>query len=135
MRRSRWAVLSFLFALTVAGAAAAAAKDSDKTAKDSDKKGKAGAEKPSNLPPGVTLNACGCYTKGNGCVCTNKKAKCECPGECEPAGCDVKRNKAKRKLRLQAEATAERDASAPGRAVLERLTDAVAPPATRAPQA
>ena len=64
-------------------------KDADK----SDKKAKAGAEKPSNAPPGVTLNACGCYAKGNGCVCTNKKAKCECPGDCEPAGCDEKRNK------------------------------------------
>src|SRR6185369_13147102 len=48
---------------------------------------------------------------------------------------DVKRNKEKRKLRLQAEETAERDASAPGRAVLDRLTDAVARPVTPGPKA
>jgi len=82
-RSRRVVVLSVLFALVTAGAAAVAA---DK------KKGKE-ADKPSAAPPGVTLNACGCYPKGNGCVCTNKKAKCECPGECEPAGCDEKRNK------------------------------------------
>jgi len=85
--RSRWVVFSFLFALAAAAGVAAAAKDAP------EKKGKAGAEKPSGAPPGVTLNACGCYQKGNGCVCTNKKAKCECPGECEPVGCEEKRNK------------------------------------------
>ena len=47
----------------------------------------------------------------------------------------MKSNKAKRKLRLQAEETAERDASAPGRAVLERLTDVVTRPPTRTPKA
>lgn len=84
MKRSRWVVvLSVLFALVTAGAAAVAA----------DKKKAKEGDKPSAAPPGVTLNACGCYPKGNGCVCTNKKAKCECPGECEPAGCDEKRNK------------------------------------------
>jgi len=44
-------------------------------------------------PPGVQLNACGCYRKGETCVCTNKKAKCECPEDCEPVGCDEKRQK------------------------------------------
>ena len=81
MRRSRVVVASLLFALAAAGIA---------TAKDApdkpEKKGKAGADKPSNLPPGVTLNACGCYKKGDACVCTNKKAKCQCPGDCEPGG-------------------------------------------------
>jgi hypothetical protein len=45
-------------------------------------------------PPGESVNACGCYrdTKG-GCVCTDKKAKCECAGECEPVGCSEKRDK------------------------------------------
>ena len=88
MARSRWVVFSFLFALAAAAGVATAAGD---------KKGKAGAEKPSGAPPGVTLNACGCYQKSGGCVCTNKKAKCECPGECEPVGCEEKRNKAMEK--------------------------------------
>ncbi|HTA17874.1 MAG TPA: hypothetical protein VK989_01195, partial [Polyangia bacterium] len=43
---------------------------------------------------GEAVNACGCYhdAKG-GCVCTDKKGKCECPGECEPVGCGEKRDK------------------------------------------
>ena len=46
----------------------------------------------------------------------------------------MKRNKAKRKLQAQAEAAAERDASAPGKAVLERLTDTVQKPTAPAPR-
>jgi hypothetical protein len=39
-------------------------------------------------------NACGCYRAPNGvCVCTSKKKKCECPGECEPLGCEAQRQK------------------------------------------
>jgi hypothetical protein len=45
-------------------------------------------------PPGVTLNACGCYrTEAGTCLCGDKKGKCECPGDCEPVGCDAKRAK------------------------------------------
>lgn len=45
-------------------------------------------------PPGVTANACGCYrTEAGACVCGDKKGKCECPGDCEPIGCDAKRTK------------------------------------------
>jgi hypothetical protein len=88
MNRLRWVVISSLFAFAVAGAAIAAGDEK------ADKKKAKAAEKPSGLPPGASLNACGCYMKPTGgCVCTNKKAKCECPGECEPAGCDEKRNK------------------------------------------
>ena len=37
------------------------------------------------------LNACGCYTDTEGkCFC-GKRGKCECPGECEPKGCEEKR--------------------------------------------
>ena len=45
-------------------------------------------------PPGETINACGCYHDATGgCVCTDKKGKCECAGECEPVGCEQKRQK------------------------------------------
>lgn len=38
-------------------------------------------------------NACGCYRESTGsCLCT-KVAKCGCPGECEPMGCEEKRAK------------------------------------------
>jgi hypothetical protein len=45
-------------------------------------------------PAGEAINACGCYRdSGGGCVCTDRKGKCECPGECEPVGCGEKRDK------------------------------------------
>ena len=59
----------------------------------------AGEKKPAatakgKLPPGEAVNACGCYRdSGGGCVCTDRKGKCECPGECEPVGCGEKRDK------------------------------------------
>lgn len=38
-------------------------------------------------------NACGCYQDTAGqCICT-RKSKCNCPGECEPKGCEEKRQK------------------------------------------
>jgi hypothetical protein len=38
-------------------------------------------------------NACGCYKGGSGnCYC-DKGAKCGCPGECEPKGCEEKRER------------------------------------------
>jgi hypothetical protein len=42
------------------------------------------------------VNACGCYRGSDGnCICTKtKKAKCACPGECEPIGCEAQRQKA-----------------------------------------
>lgn len=42
---------------------------------------------------GADRNACGCYqTDGGSCYC-EKKSKCGCPGECEPKGCEEKRQK------------------------------------------
>lgn len=38
------------------------------------------------------LNACGCYGDGITCTC-ERKAKCGCPGECEPRGCEEARQK------------------------------------------
>jgi hypothetical protein len=48
---------------------------------------------PGRLAVGADRNACGCYkTEGGSCYC-DKKAKCGCPGECEPKGCEEKRQK------------------------------------------
>jgi hypothetical protein len=58
-------------------------------------KPKAPAKTEAAAPAAATppLNACGCYPNDQGgCVCTKKNSKCECPGECEPVGCDKKRN-------------------------------------------
>lgn len=39
------------------------------------------------------VNACGCYRDVSGACFCGKKGKCECPGECEPKGCEEKRAK------------------------------------------
>jgi hypothetical protein len=54
--------------------------------------GSASAAEPSSSA-GPAQNACGCYEGAAGaCICA-KKNKCGCPGECEPAGCEEKRQK------------------------------------------
>jgi hypothetical protein len=79
-------VVLFTFGVLALGAAApSVAKERAKSPPSST------AKKP---PPGESVNACGCYHDAQGgCVCTDKKGKCECPGECEPVGCGEKRDK------------------------------------------
>jgi hypothetical protein len=48
------------------------------------------------------VNACGCYADATGACFCGKKSKCACPGECEPKGCDAKREKELQK-QVQAE--------------------------------
>ena len=38
-------------------------------------------------------NKCGCYKDGAGTCFCDKKAKCGCPGDCEPKGCEEQRDK------------------------------------------
>ncbi|HEY4394013.1 MAG TPA: hypothetical protein VGP64_08125 [Polyangia bacterium] len=38
-------------------------------------------------------NKCGCYKDGAGTCFCDKKAKCGCPEDCEPKGCEEARNK------------------------------------------
>jgi len=38
-------------------------------------------------------NQCGCYRDTTGACFCEKKATCGCPGECEPRGCEEKRDK------------------------------------------
>jgi hypothetical protein len=48
---------------------------------------------PPQLVFAQAMNACGCYRDDQGtCKCT-KKSKCGCPEECEPVGCEEKRQK------------------------------------------
>lgn len=42
-------------------------------------------------------NACGCYQDASGSCLCGKKTRCGCPGECEPKGCEEKREKELRK--------------------------------------
>ena len=39
------------------------------------------------------VNACGCYRDAAGACFCGKKGKCDCPGDCEPKGCEEKRIK------------------------------------------
>jgi hypothetical protein len=38
-------------------------------------------------------NKCGCYRDDGGTCYCDKKAKCGCPGECEPKGCEEQRSR------------------------------------------
>jgi len=80
-----WAIGFGALFLCGLGGAAAVAKSA--------KKDKTDVAAPGKGPPGVTLNACGCYRQGESCMCTNKNARCDCPGDCEPVGCEQKRQK------------------------------------------
>jgi hypothetical protein len=57
-----------------------------------EKAAKVEAEPP---PAAEPPNECGCYRDAQGqCHCTKgKKLKCECEGDCEPAGCEEQRRK------------------------------------------
>lgn len=57
------------------------------------------------------VNACGCYRDSTGaCFCGKKgKGKCDCPGDCEPKGCEEKRAKEMEK-EVEAESKRARDA-------------------------
>jgi hypothetical protein len=54
-------------------------------------KGKSAAA--ADAGPKHEVNACGCYKDGAGACFCGKKGKCACPGDCEPKGCEAKRNK------------------------------------------
>jgi hypothetical protein len=54
-------------------------------------------------------NSCGCYRDDGGTCYCDKKAKCGCPGDCEPKGCEEKRDK---ELQKQIEAEEKKAAAA-----------------------
>jgi len=95
MLRSKWRLLPLLAgtALTAAVAFQVGAWTSSRTAEAA--------------PP--PSNTCGCYRDSVGTCYCGKKAKCGCPGECEPKGCEEKRAKEIEK-EIEAEAKRARDA-------------------------
>jgi hypothetical protein len=55
----------------------------------------ASSQGPSALarPEGPRINRCGCFEESAGvCKCL-RRSRCGCPGECEPLGCEEKRQK------------------------------------------
>jgi hypothetical protein len=73
----------YRFVMGVLAALLAAAPAGDALAKS--KKAAAAPSAPK------VLNACGCYSNASGACFCGKRGKCECPGECEPKGCEEKR--------------------------------------------
>jgi hypothetical protein len=55
-------------------------------------------------------NKCGCYKNASGTCFCDKKAKCGCPGDCEPKGCEAAREKAlQREIEAETKRAAEAD--------------------------
>jgi hypothetical protein len=52
------------------------------------------AKAPTADAPKQAVNACGCYKDAAGACFCGKKGKCACAGDCEPKGCEEKRQKA-----------------------------------------
>ncbi|HSZ82239.1 MAG TPA: hypothetical protein VLA14_08155 [Polyangia bacterium] len=50
-------------------------------------------DKKAAAAPAHEVNACGCYRDTAGACFCGKKGKCACPGDCEPKGCEAKREK------------------------------------------
>lgn len=56
------------------------------------------------------MNKCGCYKDPQGACHCQKPAKCGCPGDCEPASCEAKRQAAEeRENRAALKRIAERE--------------------------
>lgn len=78
-------------------------------------------------------NACGCYQTAAGTCACQKKARCGCPGQCEPQGCDAKREKAFQK-ELDSETRKARQAEKRHPVAMKQEAPKAAPePARRAP--
>lgn len=69
---------------------------------------KAASANAANVPKGAKVNACGCYRDSAGSCFCGKKGKCDCPGDCEPKGCEEKRAKEMEK-EVEAETKRARD--------------------------
>jgi hypothetical protein len=55
-------------------------------------------------------NKCGCYKNAAGTCLCDKKAKCGCPGDCEPKGCEEAREKQiKKEIEAETKKAAEAD--------------------------
>ena len=85
--RILWVIAAFTLAM--AGGAAGGARFLGGRAE-----AKANAAKTADGGAKHEVNASGCYNDAAGACFCGKKGKCACPGECEPKGCEEKRNKA-----------------------------------------
>ena len=82
-----------LFALAVGLSIGFVAAPSPAPAAQQKESGTAQKEAAAPAPGSPALNKCGCYEDSGGACHCAKKNQCGCPGECEPAGCEEKRQK------------------------------------------
>jgi hypothetical protein len=77
----------------------------------------------------AATNACGCYgDSATGCYC-NKNAKCGCPGECEPKGCEAQRQKQfDREIQIETRKAAETARKRGGKAAADPAEPEAAAP-------
>jgi hypothetical protein len=73
--------------------------------------------------PHKAVNPCGCYSDASGkCYCA-RRGKCDCPGECEPKGCEEKRARQMQK-EVAAETKKASDADRKARQTEDKQGDA-----------
>jgi hypothetical protein len=75
-------------------------------------------------------NRCGCYRDGTGACFCEKKATCGCPGECEPRGCEDKRDRELQK-QIQEETKKAQEAGRNDSAAKDEASETVPTPTTR----
>jgi len=79
-------------------------------------------------------NACGCTQTDSGACLCDKKARCGCPGQCEPRGCEAQRERSFQR-ELDAETRKARDADRQRSAGKADASPKAAPPPPPPPRA
>jgi hypothetical protein len=83
----------------------------------------------SGLARAQTANACGCYRDDTGACRCAKKSKCGCPEECEPIGCEEKRQRqAEREANAELKRIAAQEKKKAGEATRQSRKKKPAPP-------
>jgi hypothetical protein len=77
-------------------------------------------------------NHCGCYRDTTGACFCEKKATCGCPGDCEPRGCEEKRDRELQK-QIQEETKRAQAAGRKGSASKDEDSETATAPAKRTP--
>jgi hypothetical protein len=77
-------------------------------------------------------NRCGCYRDTTGACFCEKKATCGCPGDCEPRGCEEKRDRELQK-QIQEETKRAQAAGRKGSASKDEESETATAPTKRTP--
>ena len=80
---------------------------------------------------GEERNRCGCYRDTTGACFCEKKATCGCPGDCEPRGCEEKRDK---DIQKEIEAETKKAEESGRKQVVSKDEESVSPNAPNPPK-